>query len=183
MKIILTFGVLLTCLTITLAGCADDKTSALTVTDSNTSNIKTQTVETVAPAKALHPVTVYKSPTCGCCAEWVNHIEDAGFHPAVKHPNNLNTIKQQFNIAPEYQSCHTAVYGEHVFEGHIPVKFIQKFLENPPSGATGLAVPAMPLGSPGMEADHRFTPYIVYQLDMDGEPTVYATVSRMEEQY
>jgi len=130
-----------------------------------------------------HTTTVYKSPTCGCCGRWIEHLESAGFHPLVKHPKNLNTIKNQFNIEPQYQSCHTAVHNDYVFEGHIPVKFIQQFLANPPAGAAGLAVPAMPLGSPGMEAGQRFTPYTVYQLNMDGEPTVYATISRIQEQY
>ena len=128
-------------------------------------------------------MTVYKSPTCGCCAEWVEHLEKAGFHPLVKHPDNLNAIKQQLAIAPEYQSCHTAVYGNFIFEGHIPVKFIQQFLNNPPKGAKGLSVPAMPLGSPGMEMGNRFTPYTVYQLNIDGKHTVFTRVSRFEDQY
>ena len=134
------------------------------------------------PSKS-ESLTVYKSPTCGCCGKWVKHVEKAGFHPLVKHPNNLSTIKNQFNIEPQYQSCHTAVHSEYVFEGHIPVKFIQQFLDNPPTGATGLAVPAMPAGTPGMEAGQRFTPYTIYQLNADGEPSVFASVSRMEEQY
>ena len=129
------------------------------------------------------PTTVYKSPTCGCCGRWIEHLEEAGFHPLVKHPKNLKTIKNQLNIERQYQSCHTTVHDDYVFEGHIPVKFIQQFLANPPTGAAGLAVPAMPLGSPGMEAGNRFTPYTVYQLNKDGASTVFATVSRMEEQY
>lgn len=133
--------------------------------------------------KITSPMIVYKSPNCGCCGAWVDHIEQAGYSAKIQHPKDLNTIKDQLGVSPVYQSCHTAVHGGYVFEGHIPVKFIQQFLDNPPAAATGLAVPAMPLGSPGMEAGQRFTPYTVYQLNTDGEPTVFATISRMEEQY
>ena len=158
---------LLSCLTITIAGCADEQAH-----DSN-----------ITAASAATAVTVYKSPTCGCCADWVEHIEGAGFQSLVEHPSNLDAIKAQFNIPAQYQSCHTAVHGEFVFEGHIPVKYIQQFLDNPPAHATGLAVPAMPLGSPGMEAGKRFTPYTIYQLNADGKTTVFAKIARLEEQY
>ena len=173
------FGVLLGLLTLAVAGCSDsgEQASEPNISESNISSAK------VADIKTTQPVVVYKSPTCGCCGEWVEHLEKAGFHSLVKHPEDLNVIKNQFNIEPQYQSCHTAVHGDFVFEGHIPAKFIQQFLDNPPSGATGLAVPAMPLGSPGMEMGERFTPYTIFQLNSDGQHTVFAEVSRMEDQY
>lgn len=180
---------LLACLTLILTGCGE-KTS----TANNSLELSEQT-DTAVPKSVLstasnrhdNQIAVYKSPTCGCCSAWVDHVEDAGFHPLVKHPDNLSDIKDQFNVEPQYQSCHTAVHQagdeQYVFEGHIPVKFIQQFLKNPPTGAIGLAVPGMPLGSPGMEVQQRFTPYTIYQLNEKGEPTVFAMISSMEEQY
>ena len=129
-------------------------------------------------------LSVYKSPACGCCADWVDHIEAAGFTTSIHHPENLNRIKAERGIAPRYGSCHTAISGQgYVFEGHIPARYIRQFLENPPAAAIGLAVPAMPVGSPGMEMDGRFSPYQVLLLDKDGGHTVFARVATQAEQY
>ena len=129
-------------------------------------------------------LSVYKSPSCGCCADWVDHIEAAGFTTSIHHPENLNRIKAQRGIAPRYGSCYTAISGQgYVFEGHIPARYIRQFLDNPPVAAIGLAVPAMPVGSPGMEMDGRFSPYQVLLLDKDGGHTVFARVATQAEQY
>ena len=133
---------------------------------------------------AINPVmTVYKSPTCGCCGAWVEHAQAAGFQTLVEHPDDLDAIKQQLGITNRYRSCHTAVYKDFVFEGHIPAKFIQQFIANPPANAIGLAVPGMPLGSPGMEVEDKFNPYTIYQVNADGEPTVFAIIDNMADQY
>ena len=117
---------------------------------------------------------VYKSRTCGCCKKWVSHIEDFGFESEVHHPANLNKIKSDKGIEPRYQSCHTAVSSDgYVFEGHIPGHIIQQFLADPPKDAIGLAVPGMPVGSPGMEVGDRFDPYDVLLLRTDGSSEVY----------
>ena len=90
-------------------------------------------------------------------------------------------IKQRFGIAPQYQSCHTGVSADgFVFEGHVPARLIKKFLAEKPAGAIGLAVPGMPIGSPGMEMDERITPYDVLQLNKDGSTSVYSHVSTLE---
>lgn len=129
-------------------------------------------------------LTVYKSPTCGCCEDWVNYAEDAGFVATIEHPENLNEVKQALGLQPRYGSCHTAVTEEgYIFEGHIPVKTIRKFLADPPQDALGLAVPGMPLGSPGMEVDDRFTPYAVLLLKRDGSAEEYAKFETAAEQY
>ena len=129
-------------------------------------------------------LNVYKSPTCGCCGGWIEHIEAAGFNTAIFHPSNLNQIKVDNGISPTYQSCHTAISRDgYVFEGHIPAKYIQQFLESPPSDAIGLAVPAMPVGSPGMEMADRFSPYQVLLLKKDGDSEVFSRVEVQEEQY
>ena len=80
-------------------------------------------------------------------------------------------------MLPKWQSCHTAVTkGGYVFEGHIPAKYIEQFLASPPEGALGLAVPGMPLGSPGMEMGGRFTPYDIVLMNKDGSSSVFAHV-------
>ena len=122
---------------------------------------------------------VHKTPTCGCCKKWVKHLEDNSFTTIVKDHQNLQEIKEQHSIKPKYQSCHTAVSEEgYVFEGHIPSKFIKQFLAGPEADAIGLSVPGMPLGSPGMEVQGRFTPYNVLLLHQDGSSKVYARVDQ-----
>ena len=95
-------------------------------------------------------IAVYKSPTCGCCTEWVKIMEKAGHTVDVYHPADLMSLKQELGVPRQLGSCHTAVINDFVFEGHIPEADILAFLENPPEGAKGLAVPGMPGQSPGM---------------------------------
>ena len=120
---------------------------------------------------------VHKTPTCGCCKKWVKHLEANNFSTMIKDHQNLQKVKEQHSIKPKYQSCHTAVSQDgYVFEGHIPSKFIKQFLADPEADAIGLAVPGMPLGSPGMEVQGRFMPYDVLVLFKDGSSKVYAEV-------
>ncbi|WP_231759979.1 DUF411 domain-containing protein [Microbulbifer elongatus] len=129
-------------------------------------------------------LTTYKSATCGCCKLWVDHANEQGFAVDAKDVDDLNGVKKRFDIAPEFQSCHTSVSdNNYVFEGHVPAKFIRQFLQNPPANARGLAVPAMPLGSPGMEVGDRFTPYDVVLLHKDGGHSVYARIENAEQQF
>lgn len=131
------------------------------------------------PASAeLVKLDVYKSPTCGCCADWVDHVEGAGFETLVHHPSDLAGIKQANGIDSNMQSCHTAVSTNgYVFEGHIPAKVMQRFLDNPPADAIGLAVPGMPIGSPGMEMGDRYDDYAVMLIKKDGSTQVYEQIS------
>ncbi len=123
-------------------------------------------------------LTVYKSPSCGCCEQWVFHLKDNQFSPEVEDTDALAAIKVKHGIRPEYQSCHTAVeeQGGYVFEGHVPAHLIQQFLAAPPKGAIGLAVPGMPIGSPGMVMGNRFDDYDVLVLNKDGSSRVYAHI-------
>ena len=122
---------------------------------------------------------VHKTPTCGCCKKWVKHLEANSFSTMIKDHQNLQKVKEQYFIKPKYQSCHTAVSQDgYVFEGHIPSKFIKQFLADPEADAIGLSVPGMPLGSPGMEVQGRFTPYDVLLLYQDGSSKVYARVDQ-----
>jgi hypothetical protein len=137
-----------------------------------------------AAAATAVALDVYKSETCGCCGGWVEHMQSQDFATTIHHPVDLAAEKEKLGVAPRYQSCHTSVSKDgYVFEGHIPAKFVQQFLNEKPEGAIGLAVPGMPLGSPGMEAGDRFTAYDILVLKQDGSSEVYASVQSAEAQY
>ncbi|WP_040610048.1 DUF411 domain-containing protein [Salinimonas chungwhensis] len=137
---------------------------------------------------------VFKSASCGCCKSWIKHLEavtegtDEHSHSlwqiTAQNVSDMARIKQTHNISSEYQSCHTAVTPSgYVFEGHVPAKFMQRFLNNPPANAIGLAVPGMPVGSPGMEHGEHFQPYTIQVLLKDGSHRPYASVSQPGEQF
>ncbi len=135
-------------------------------------------------SKIMTKLDVYKSPTCGCCEGWLEHLDSDTFDVAIHHPPNFSQIKDQYRIAPKYQSCHTAVSPDgYVFEGHVPQKYIKQFLAEKPAGAIGLAVPGMPLGTPGMEMGGKFTPYQILLLSENGESSVYAEIGSREQQF
>ncbi len=120
---------------------------------------------------ALPVVTVYKSPTCGCCSKWVEHLESNGFVVEAKNSNKLDSIKRELGIEPQFQSCHTAKIGNYVVEGHVPAADIKKMLAEKPD-IDGLAVPGMPMGSPGMEGPRKDN-YDVLAIKNGTSPTVY----------
>jgi len=122
---------------------------------------------------------VHKTPTCGCCKMWVKHMEENGFTINTKDHQSLVKIKQELEIEPKYRSCHTGVSSQgHFFEGHIPSKYVSQFLSEDNPDAIGLSVPGMPLGSPGMEVEDRFTPYDVLVHFKDGSTKVYAEIRK-----
>ena len=124
-------------------------------------------------------LTVHKTPTCGCCKMWMKHAEENGLTVYGQDHENLMKIKEKYNIEPQYRSCHTTVSSEgFIFEGHIPSKFIKKFLSENHPNAIGLSVPGMPLGSPGMEYKNQFMPYDVLILFKDGTSMVFAEVKQ-----
>ncbi|MFT7222894.1 MAG: hypothetical protein ACI82Z_000425 [Cellvibrionaceae bacterium] len=123
------------------------------------------------------PMAVYKSPTCGCCGDWVDYMKSADFAVRIHHPNNLNEIKKQLGVSPRYQSCHTGIKNGYFFEGHIPAEVVKHFLEAKPDAVAGLAVPGMPMGSPGMDVSGRYRPYEVVKIHKDGSSQPYARVS------
>ena len=125
----------------------------------------------------LMELIVHKTPTCGCCKMWVNHMENNGFAINTQDHQSLLKIKDNLKIEPQFRSCHTAVSSEgYFFEGHIPGKYVSKFLKESNPKAIGLSVPGMPLGSPGMEVEGRFTTYDVLIHFRDGTTKVYAEV-------
>ncbi len=143
-----------------------------------------QAANTALSTNSVVAMDVYKDPSCGCCGKWIEHAEQRGISLTTHHPEDLNQLKSEQGIAPEYQSCHTVVSEQgYVFEGHIPARYIHQFLAAPPADARGLAVPAMPIGSPGMEMDKRFASYQVLLLKRDGSAEVYAEVNSPVQQY
>lgn len=128
-------------------------------------------------------LNVYKDVTCGCCNGWIEHMDERGYTSNIFHPANLNAVKAELGIRPEWQSCHTAVTKEgFLFEGHVPEKYIAQFLAAPPDGALGLAVPGMPIGAPGMEMGNRFTPYDIILMKKDGSSEVFASIKSKDDQ-
>ena len=122
---------------------------------------------------------VHKTPTCGCCKMWVKHMEENGFTINTKDHQSLVKIKEELKIEPKHRSCHTGVSSQgHFFEGHIPSKYVSQFLSEGNPDAIGLSVPGMPLGSPGMEVEDRFTPYDVLVHFKDGSTKVYAEIRK-----
>ncbi|HEY2849298.1 MAG TPA: DUF411 domain-containing protein [Gemmatimonadaceae bacterium] len=132
---------------------------------------------TIAPSRLFAQpvavkVTVYKSPTCGCCANWVSYMKDQSFDVDVVDLNDLSNIKSSWGVPEKLQSCHTALAGKYVIEGHVPADLVKKMLaERPP--IVGLAVPGMPVDAPGM--GDGSTPYEVMSWTKGGKAKVYAT--------
>lgn len=125
-------------------------------------------------AQESKPVmTVYKSPTCGCCGKWIEHMKASGFEVKWNDVPDVNPIKKSNGVPNEGWSCHTALVSGYVLEGHVPASAVKKLLKDRPK-VVGLAVPGMPVGSPGMEVpsgqvDH----FDVMAFDKSGKMTVY----------
>lgn len=123
---------------------------------------------------ALPPMTVHKSPTCGCCMIWVKHLEAAGFNVKTQDSNDMGAVKSRLGVPASKGSCHTAVVGGYFIEGHVPAADIKRLLAEKPD-AKGITVPGMPLGSPGMEVpDGTVQPYAVELVGRDGKTRVYS---------
>ena len=130
-------------------------------------------VHASASAKTLF-AEVWKDANCGCCKDWVAHLEAGGFKVKVNDTGN-ERIRERLGVDRKYGSCHTALVGGYAIEGHVPVKEIQRLLKEKPT-ALGLAMPGMPVGSPGMDGGlygDRKDPYSVMLLTRDVGATVY----------
>ncbi len=155
-----------------IASCSESSTSTAPAADATTN-------------PAVIKLDVYKSATCGCCGSWVKYIDKQGFKADVHIPDNLVKLKLDKGIKPKFQSCHTAVTKEgYIFEGHIPAKYIKKFLKSHPKNAIGLTVPGMVNGTPGMEImKGKFTPYKIWMMKKDGTVEQYAQLNSYKEQF
>lgn len=125
-----------------------------------------------ALAMAAGPVIdVFKSESCGCCAAWVEHLKANGFAPKVSNVANPSDYRERGGIPDELGSCHTAMVRGYAIEGHVPASDIKRLLADKPK-AKGLAVPAMPLGSPGMEGPRK-DPFDVLLVQANGKTKVF----------
>ena len=119
-------------------------------------------------------VTVYKTPTCGCCRKWVSHLEaNAAFRVVARDMDDISSVHEGLGVPERLQGCHVAVAGGYAFEGHVPSDLVAKVLRERPKIA-GLAVPGMPVGSPGMEMGTRKDAYDVIAFTREGKTSVYA---------
>lgn len=124
-------------------------------------------------------IKVFKTSTCGCCANWVEHLEGNGFtvETVDVDQGRLHTIKQQTGLGRELASCHTAFIDDYVVEGHVPAQDIRRLMDEQPA-ISGLSVPGMPIGSPGMEAGGRQDRFDVVTFDQLGNTTVFSSYNQ-----
>jgi hypothetical protein len=136
-------------------------------------------VAEVAPAAATMPkMAVHKSPSCGCCGSWVEHVEQAGHPVEVISEEDLGPLKAALGVPASMASCHTAIVEGYFIEGHVPAQDIARLLMERPD-ARGLAVPGMPVGSPGMEVPSgEVQPYTVFLVNKDGSTTPFSEYGR-----
>ncbi|MCC4264374.1 DUF411 domain-containing protein [Oceanimonas baumannii] len=123
------------------------------------------------PALAAPSVTVYKSPTCGCCESWVEHMRESGFEVNSIDTEQMGAVKQKAGVEPRLASCHTAHVDGYVIEGHVPAADVKRLLQQQPE-VHGLSIPGMPQSAPGM--DIPGTPYEVLSFDEQGNTAVFS---------
>lgn len=130
----------------------------------------TDAVETAITADTI---VVYKHPTCGCCNKWITHLQQAGFQVVARDEPQMSLVKTRLGVPAELASCHTAEVNGYVIEGHVPAENIRKLLATRPT-AKGLAVPGMPIGSPGMEMGEQRDAYDVFLMTNESASSVFA---------
>ncbi len=119
-------------------------------------------------------ITIYKDPSCGCCSAWADHLTSAGFTASVDESADMAAIKAKFGVPDDLTSCHTGVVGGYAIEGHVPAEDIKRLLKEKPA-ALGLAVPGMPVNSPGMEVEGEVGErYTVWLFAKGGKRTAFA---------
>lgn len=133
--------------------------------------VLTQPLTALARAETKQ-LTVWKTPTCGCCGDWVSHLRKSGFEVAINDVNDTAPIRKKFGLADKFGSCHTARLNGYVIEGHVPAQQLNRLLAEKPV-ALGLAVPGMPMGSPGMEVGSTRDAYSVLLVRLDGSSRIY----------
>jgi hypothetical protein len=126
------------------------------------------------PAGIPREMVTYKDPNCGCCTEWVKHVEAAGFSVTMQDTRDMDAVKKSMGVTAALASCHTSRVGTYTVEGHVPADVIIRLLREKPA-ARGIAVPGMPIGSPGMEQGSRKDKYDVLLFDKAGKSRVYAS--------
>ena len=128
---------------------------------------KQPTLEAKAPN-----ITVYRSPECSCCGGWINHLKTQGFKVQASPTSDIEAVKQKYKVPEDLTSCHTAIIDGYVIEGHVPANDIKRLLEEK-SNVSGLSVPNMPVGTPGMEMGNKKDPFTVFSFDQKGAVVVF----------
>ena len=136
-------------------------------------NLVTEKKDAFANINNKQIVEVFKTPSCGCCYGYVLFLEKEKFEVKQTDMRSLHTIKQKYNIPVEMQSCHTTIMGKYFIDGHVPFEAVNKLLKEHPD-IDGIALPGMPIGTPGMPGD-KDEPYVIYQLK-DGKSSVFMTI-------
>ena len=126
-----------------------------------------------AQAAAAAVIEVVKSPYCGCCSHWVDYLRAEGFDVRVTEMEDVTPTARRLGVPDRFRSCHTASIEGYAIEGHVPAADIRRLLAERPAAA-GIAVPGMPVGSPGMEHGDRRQPYMTILFTRDGRWTVFA---------
>ena len=114
-------------------------------------------------------ITVHKTPWCGCCTDWADHLRADGFDVTIREHEDLGNVRDRLGVPIALGSCHTAEVQGYAIEGHVPAADVRRLLEERPAGVRGLSVPGMPIDSPGMEMGDRRDPYDVIAFGEDGE--------------
>jgi len=146
---------------------------ALTACQSDTTTPET---DSITATKTIHnaEITVYKSPTCGCCKDWVTYLEEEGFKVTAIDHDDVDAIKVKYGLPdPKLKSCHTAIVEDYLVEGHVPASDIKRLLKTRPANIKGLSAPGMPMMSPGM-ASRTPKDYAVLSFTESGETAVYS---------
>jgi hypothetical protein len=123
------------------------------------------------PSKSSE-INVYRDPSCSCCGGWIEHLAAQGFQPTSIATSDMEKLKQQYGVPEDFASCHTAVIDKYVIEGHVPVEDIKRLLVEKPNVA-GIAVPGMPIGTPGMENGDRKDSFTVFSFDKQGKTAAF----------
>jgi hypothetical protein len=139
-------------------------------------SVSTVAARAATAQQQLPAMTVYKDPNCGCCANWVDHARKAGFTVRVSDTSDLAGVKRELGVPGRLASCHTVVVGSFLVEGHVPADDVKRLLREKPAGVRGIAVPGMPIGSPGMEQGppSGYQRYDVLAFTADGKTSVFA---------
>ncbi len=153
--------------------------SASAIAEDVAANAEPSTAAHESQASPFPKGVVHKNASCGCCGAWIDHMKHNGFEMTANNVDNLGQIKEKAGVPYGMGSCHTTEIGGYFIEGHVPAAEVKRLLTEKPK-AKGLTVPAMPIGSPGMESGDRVDPYEVLLVHEDGTTSVYAKYPKEE---
>ena len=148
-------------------------TSSIGLASCSGNTSETQAADMIEQAALVSELTVYRSPTCGCCGKWIAYMEAQGFRIKDEITEEMDVIKEQYGVPQTMASCHTTVANGYVIEGHIPAVDVARLMTEKPD-ISGIAVPGMPIGSPGMESGDYIEPYTVFSFNASGEIASFA---------